>query len=171
MIIIQIRISYFYQIRNFKKNMIPVSTACWDPSWFHNFQNSDFTFLDKRGIVNGLRCEELHPDETCSNLCQGTENCNYKPEKCNFLQAYKKQLNKINFIDFMSRVKKSINKIAEQLELKEEPILVFIVYEAPNNPCSERQALLDWFNNNGIECKELDYPIEKIEIKKGDFEF
>ena len=71
----------------------------------------------------------------------------------------------------MSRAEKSINKIAEQLELKEEPILVFIVYEAPNNPCSERQALLDWFNDNGIECKELDYPIEKIEVKKGDFEF
>lgn len=27
----KIRTSYFYQIRNFKKNMIPVSTAMWDP--------------------------------------------------------------------------------------------------------------------------------------------
>lgn len=27
----KIAISYFYQIRNFKKNMIPVSTALYDP--------------------------------------------------------------------------------------------------------------------------------------------
>lgn len=27
--------SYFYQIRFFKPNMIPLSTAKYDPSWFH----------------------------------------------------------------------------------------------------------------------------------------
>ena len=28
-------ISYFYQIRNMKHNTLPVSTAMWDPKWFH----------------------------------------------------------------------------------------------------------------------------------------
>lgn len=169
----RIAISYFYQIRNFKKNMIPISTAMWDPKWYHNFQDSSFTFVDKRGIVNGLRCEELHPDETCNNLCQGAEKCEYRLEKCNFLAAYKKQLDKIDFVAFIKRCVNSGTKIMQQLGLTEEddPILVFIVYEAPNNPCSERQALLDWFNGHGLECKELEYPIQKLEIKKGDFIF
>ena len=26
-----VRTSYFYQIRNFTRNMIPISTAVWDP--------------------------------------------------------------------------------------------------------------------------------------------
>ena len=46
-----------------------------------------------------------------------------------------------------------------------------MVHEAPSNECSERKILLEYFNSKGIECKELDYPIEKIEVKKGDFEF
>ena len=32
----KIRISYFYQVRNFKPNMIPMSTAISDPAWFHD---------------------------------------------------------------------------------------------------------------------------------------
>ena len=28
-------ISYFYQIRNFSPNMIPISTTVSDPDWFH----------------------------------------------------------------------------------------------------------------------------------------
>lgn len=31
----KILISYFYQIRFFKPNMIPLSTAAFDPKWFH----------------------------------------------------------------------------------------------------------------------------------------
>lgn len=156
----KIAISYFYQIRNFKKYMIPVSTARWDPKWYHDFQHSEYTFLDKRGIINGLRCEELHPNDNCVNLCLGKEHCSDNPNNCLFLKEYKKQLEQIDFINFMERAKKSINKIAKQLNLIEEPILVFIVYETPNNLCSERQVLLDWFNNNGIKCEELKYPIE-----------
>ena len=45
--------------------------------------------------------------------------------------------------------------------IKEEIILVFIVYETPTNPCSERQALINYFNSKGIECKELKYPIKE----------
>jgi len=37
--------------------------------------------------------------------------------------------------------------------------IVLIVYEAPNNPCSERKILQEYFNNHEIECKELEYSI------------
>ena len=46
------------------------------------------------------------------------------------------------------------NKFKKELNLKGEPIICLIVYEAPNNPCSERKALQEFFN-----CKELEYPI------------
>jgi hypothetical protein len=37
----------------------------------------------------------------------------------------------------------------------EEPIAVFIVHEAPDNPCSERAAIQEYFRSHGIECEEL----------------
>ena len=51
----EIRTSYFYQIRNFKKNMLPVSTAIYDPKWYHHNLGYNNIFEDKRGILNGLR--------------------------------------------------------------------------------------------------------------------
>lgn len=29
--------SYFYKLRFFTPNMLPFSTAKWDPKWYHNF--------------------------------------------------------------------------------------------------------------------------------------
>lgn len=56
----KIRTSYFYQIRNFTRNMIPISTAVWDPTWYHNFTNDyNYIFKDKRNILNGLRLESI----------------------------------------------------------------------------------------------------------------
>ena len=49
----------------------------------------------------------------------------------------------------------------ETENIEEEIILVLIVYETPTNPCSERKALQDYFNNKGIECTELKYPIKE----------
>ena len=54
----QIYTSYFYQIRNFKKNMVPVSTAITDPAWYRPPQGKEY-YIDKRGIVCGLRYEPL----------------------------------------------------------------------------------------------------------------
>lgn len=70
---------------------------------------------------------------------------------------------------------KGITAFAERYKqinsIKEEIIMVLIVHEAPNNPCSERHTLIKYFNEHGIECKELEYPIQKKEIKKGEFIF
>ena len=44
--------------------------------------------------------------------------------------------------------------------IDDEITIVLIVYETPKNPCSERGALIDYFNSHGVECKELDYPIK-----------
>ena len=141
--------------------MIPVSTAVSDPAWYHNFTyDKTFTFLDKRGIVNGLRCEELHGDKNCDGLCLGKNNCKTKnPNECLFLKTYKQQLEKMNINNFIRRAENSLQKIKQQVGFKEEPLLVLMVHEAPSNECSERKILSEYFNSKGIECKELDYPI------------
>ena len=49
----KLAISYFYQIRFFKPYMIPVSTAHWDPAWYHDWAGAAHVFVDKRGVING----------------------------------------------------------------------------------------------------------------------
>lgn len=157
----KVRISYFYQIRFFKPNMIPVSTAMSDPKYYHNFNNSATVFKDKNGVWNGLRYLKLVPGEDCNGLCTG-QPCNETYQTCPFLSNYRKQLNKIDF----NKMMQDFNNVAEQVRQKnnisedEEMIIVLIVYEKPDNPCSERRPLIELFNNNGIECKELKYPIK-----------
>lgn len=155
----KIYISYFYQIRFFKPYMIPVSTACGDPAWYHNWLGKDFTFLDKRKVVNGLRCEELHPDDRCSGLCYGSAECDEDPDKCQFKKQYAQQLEEMDLDQFLQRAAASLQRLKEQLKLNREPMLVLMVHEAPYNHCSEREILIKYFNSHGVECEELKYPI------------
>lgn len=158
----KIAISYFYQIRNFKKFMIPLSTAMYDPKWYHDFRDSSYVFLDKRKILNGSRCEDLKPGDTCSNLCNGKESCDTKnPNECQFLINYRKQLDKIDFLKFLVDLEEFGSTAQKIIGFEEEPIVVLIVYETPTNSCSERNTIINWFKDNGITLKELDYPIDK----------
>lgn len=153
----KLRLSYFYQIRNFKPNMIPMSTAMSDPAWYHDFKDKDYIFTDKRGILNGLR---LHPiivqgnNGSCGCPCEEKD-----PTKCPFVSNYEHELELIDLPKMMKGITDFCNNYCQQNNIKEEPIAVLIVYEAPNNPCSERHSLINYFNSHGIECKELDYPI------------
>lgn len=154
---IQFATSYFYQIRFFKPNMIPISTARWDPSWFHKRKGEKFTFFDDNGVINGLRFSEFAPGPMCEGLCSGKDKCaGHNPSSCNFLKFYRKQLNSISYEDLIHRCEKYLIWYKSKYE-KEivDPIFVMIVYETPNNPCSERAAIQDWFAANGIECEEL----------------
>lgn len=160
----KLAVSYFYQIRNFKKNMIPVSTAMWDPKWFHENQGPDHIFFDNRGIINGIRILPFVPGPKCNNLCRGIENCETKdPKTCPFLKAYREQLEELDIKKFIDDTIELVEKYKETTEFDGEPTVVFIVYEAPNNPCSERWVLLDFFKDKGIECQELSYPIDDLD--------
>lgn len=169
-----IRTSYFYQIRNFERNMIPVSTAVFDPKWFHNFTGDyNYVFKDKRGIWNGLRCESIIEQGRKSN--HGSEICpceNKDYNTCSFLSNYRKNLENIDFDKLLENLNKLVEKYQQEENINDEIIIVFIVYEVPTNPCSERQPLIDYFNSHGIECKELDYPINNLTaIKDEPFDF
>lgn len=165
--------SYFYQIRNFKKNMIPISTAIWDPSWFHNFtKDYNYIFKDKRGIINGIRCLSIIECGRNAHSCHGRENCNINdPAHCPFLKSYKENLDTIDFNELITGLEELAENYKKQEKINEEITIVFIVYETPSNPCSEREAIIDYFTKHKIECKELDYPIILNSIKEESFDF
>ena len=149
----RIATSYFYQIRNFKQWMIPVSTALSDPDWYKPWDDEEY-FLDHRGIVNGLRYEPLIVQREGVCMCPCQEFRHLAPA-CPTMEEYYNLL--CTLVDKEKTLKAfeyCANKFKKELDLPCEPIIVLMVYEAPANPCSERWALQKYFN-----CKELRYPI------------
>jgi len=142
-------ITYFYNVRFLKPNMIPFSTAVWDPKWFHDFQGVSYAFIDKRGVINGLRVETLQPQSTCCP-CE-----NKHPEACLFLKEYTIQLENTDFKALTEYLEAVANDAKEQLKFQEEPAIVLLVYEKPDNPCSERGPLIEYFARNGILLQEF----------------
>lgn len=151
----KIMISYFYQIRFFKPNMIPLSTAKWDPKWFHQNKNQNFQFKDKNGVWNGLRAEPFAPGPMCEGMCNGPEYCNNKSSDCTFLNTYLMQLHSLNFEDILHRIENISNAVKEKEGFEEEPIAILIVHEATSNLCSERIPIIKWFKENGYELEEF----------------
>ena len=143
--------SYFYQIRNFTPNLIPVSTALSDPQWYRPPVDKEY-YIDKRGIICGLRYEPLIVRDI-PPLCP----CPYQGEglpHCDFLREYWRGLYEKDKNKILKAFEYCLNKFKKELCLKEDPTICLMVYEAPSNPCSERQALQEFFN-----CEELKYPI------------
>lgn len=144
----EIYISYFYQIRFFPKNYVPLSTAVFDPKWFHPHNDKNGIFIHKSGVVYGVRFKNFSPlDIDCD--CQ--KNCPLNPETCRFLKQYREHLNTLNFDEQV----KQIYDLAKMYNpTKQKAIPVLIVYETPNNPCSERVPLKEWFSEHNYELKE-----------------
>lgn len=141
----KIYISYFAQMRNFPKNLIALSTAIYNPRWLPLGR-------DQLGHI-WLDIPPLKPGYECNGLCHGPE-CEFKqPDKCEFLQAYRRQLDKLNINEIVDKLKelKEDIEIAEGLENVE---FVLLVYEVPENLCSERVVLKQWFKDNEIELEE-----------------
>ncbi len=150
---IKIYTSYFYQIRNFTPNMIPVSTAVSDPAWYRPKDGEEY-YIDKNGVVNGLRYEPLIVQREAQNCLCPCQDKSQAPA-CPTMAEYEYLLNTL--VDKEKTLKAfeyCLNKFKKELNFKEEPIICLMVYEAPSNLCSERIALQRFFN-----CKELEYPI------------
>jgi len=151
----QIMISTFHNIRHFKPYMIPISTAVWDPKWYHDFKGPEHVFKDKNGIYNGLRYLSLAPGITCEGLCRGPEDCGNEPGTCMFLHNYAKQLENIDFTRMINELMLIGLQIKKHEGFEEDPIIVLLVYEKPDNPCSERHPLKKWFTAHGYNLEEV----------------
>ena len=144
--------SYFYQLRFFKPYQIPVSTAIWDPKWYHEFRDQNHIWKDKNGVWNGFRFELLNP-ESCGavSCCPCLER---KPESCEFLRSYLSGLRRQNFDSIISFLNRAAEFIKSEEGFDEEPEIMLLVHEDPGNPCSERLPLQEYFKEHGIEVSE-----------------
>ena len=87
--------SYFYQIRNFKQNMIPISTTLSDPEWFKPPIGKEY-YIDKRGIICGLRYEPLIIQSQGTHYCP-CEDKNILQGNCPTMQEYQQLLETVDF--------------------------------------------------------------------------
>ena len=146
--------SYFYKVRFMTPNQLPISTALWDPKWYHNFSDQSYIFLDKRGVLNGLRAPYLSPGPTCNHLCRGREGCLYTHETCEFLKRYRLQLDELPFDRVVESIKRMCCSYKEQFNVPGNVDAILLVHEALTNPCSERVPLQEYFTSHGIRVKE-----------------
>ena len=141
-------ISTFYNTRYFQPHQIGISTAVWQPKYWKYEQN-------KNGAVMGI-CEPLLSSAKLSEdvICQ--RDCPHKNAvpNCPFLISYREYLETIDFEKLVAEFERVANEVKKINNYQQEPEIVLLVYEAVNNPCSERQPLIDYFKKNGIILKE-----------------
>lgn len=159
----KIYISYFYQIRNFTPNMIPLSTAIYPPKWYT--REGTKSWEDKNGVINGLSIDEfifpkhlfngaLADDNKCSNEC-GWYPINEDPYKwCPFMKIYYNYLCSKNLFDILSRYESLIEHSFNKVSGRNVDTIVLIVHEPPERYCGERPVLKKYFAENGIELEE-----------------
>lgn len=138
-----------------KPYMIPLSTAIWDPHWYHQNKGQGYVWKDKNGVYNGLRAAVFAPGPLCENLCRGKENCETgDPHSCLFLNTYRYQLDQLDYDDVIARCERMGNYIKSLEQFDEEPVVILLVHEAKDNPCSERRVIQEWFAAHGKEVVE-----------------
>ena len=138
--------SYWAQVKNFPKNLVALSTVVWEPKWYN------VGGIDKNGVIS-LRCPPLRPGKSCEGLCEGK--CNPKhPKDCAFLYEYRKQLDAIDFDNFMQHLFNLQTQLLKDFPAITDFDFAFIFFEKYDNPCSERWAVQDWFNAHKIDIKE-----------------
>lgn len=150
----KISITYFYNIRFFSTNMIPVSTAIFDPKWYHNNLGNNHVYLDKNGVYNGLKVPELSPEKVKVHDC--CKDCPQTPPDCSFLKAYREYIYSLDFDKIHKYLSDLARVVKKNKRLRYEPEIILMVHEKPDNPCSERGVLIDWFRDNGVEVTEFE---------------
>ena len=157
----KIYISTFSNIRNFKSNMIPISTALGWPWWLYKDTGYKIGtyYVDKNNVMIGISDDRLHFDksefEKLDEPCQ--KNCPYidRAPNCQFMTNYYNQLSKLSFSEIIEDFKNTAEEVRKVTHFEEEPIIVLLVYEAPTCKCAERPCLQRWFKDNNYELKEF----------------
>jgi hypothetical protein len=138
--------------------MIPVSTAIGNPKWYEHKYNPSKEYVDSNGVINGITLHELTPAGIAAG-CNPTI-CNKALTQCNFRKQYKDKLDACDFRSIYQKMENVAIRIQRQLGFEEEPCIVLMVHEKPDNPCSERGPLQQYFQEHGVACEELTYPIQ-----------
>ena len=89
-------------------------------------------------------------DPVCSKDCQFKKDL----PNCPFLTAYRNYLDTVDFNYLMTEFKRIAEDVKKINNYEGEPEIILLVYETPDNPCSERQPLIDYFEKHGIKIEE-----------------
>lgn len=133
-------------VRHFKANQIGISTAVWDPKYWTYGMN-------KKSSVTGISEKVLSPVQV-EQYCY--KDCPYKTDipNCPFIKDYRKYLDTVDFNYLMAEFKRVAEEVKKINNYEGEPEIILLVYETPDNPCSERQPLIDYFGKHGIKIEE-----------------
>lgn len=149
--------SYFYQIRNFPPNLIPLSTAIWPPKWF---VHDGHAWKDRRSVINGIEAKMFAPqpnNDWCLH-CSAEKRASYDGDFCPFKIKYYYQLQQLDFCSVWQRFIALANKIKSK-EGYDDVDFALMLHEAPGNTCSERPMIQRWFRENGNPIWEWGYDI------------
>ena len=140
-------ITYFSNLRYLDDSYLPINTTIYPPAFFNT------NGLDKtsNGIYLGVTAHEIifpHLGEGNSCPCAAKD-----PTLCGFIKNYLRHLQQVDFKTFEAHY----SNLAARLSSKINKV-VLVVYEKPDNPCSERGSLIEWFKENGIELEEFRPP-------------
>lgn len=171
----KIYISYFYQVRNMNAFILPVSTAKYDPFWFHPDVKNPKTgwhsissygmYLDKNRVLNGRRIDELVFPEgswkrleqnncACTQVCFRKDGITDDTETwCPFMVEYLAYLESLDFDSVILLLKKYADDYRQRYGLPHVDV-VLLVHEAKSCKCAERPVLQKWFSMHGIELEE-----------------
>ena len=150
-------IGYFQELKWFDKTHVVIDTSVWAPKWLDP-SNGRKQYVNENGVVIGIKEESflMTEDEIPEEMCSGKP-CPYidKWPHCQFLDAYWKHLQKIDFEGYLLP---ELNRIAEDVRkithYEGEPKIVLMVHEKPENLCSERAGIIRLFKEHGLEIKE-----------------
>ena len=143
-------ITYFYNIRYMKPSQLPLSTAMFPPKFFAQTSKKNIAHLDKKGVILGLTIHEFVPQKQCECPCEKKDYNN-----CCFLKEYYAQLSKLDFDEVILSWNDFVEKLSNLTRISIDEV-VLLVYEKPENLCSERVALKKLFEKNGMKLNELE---------------
>ena len=151
-------ITYFQNVRYITNDSaILIDTSIWAPKWFDQ-SNGKKQFINNHNQIIGIKEESflLTETEIPEEMCSGKP-CPYQSKwpHCQFLDAYWKHLQKIDFNNYLipelTRIAEDVRKITHYTG---EPEILLLVHEKPDNMCSERGPLTRLFAEHGIELIE-----------------
>ena len=97
-----------------------------------------------------LRPAKLSEEVICQRACQHQHDV----PNCPFLASYREYLETIDFEKLIAEFERIANEVKKINNYQQEPEIILLVYEAVNNPCSERFGLIKLFADHDIELKE-----------------
>lgn len=125
--------TYFAQLRNLPSHIIPISICGKAPIWY-----------------TGLQYKKLAPKYDFFMEWKENHDNDY------YIKCFNEQvLSPLNADEVVKELKKMLSDVitSTNYTLCQMPHIALVCYEKPTDFC-HRHLVAQWFNDNGIECKE-----------------